>query len=56
MVGIAMQAFTVCEKDGTPGLTWNEIEACEVSFIGHLIALFSYVQNSGKKICLKTYF
>ena len=22
------QAFTVCEGDGQPGLTWNEVEHC----------------------------
>ena len=27
---IAMEAFGVCDLDGTEGLTWQEIEACEV--------------------------
>ena len=25
-----MEAFGVCDLDGTEGLTWQEIEACEV--------------------------
>ena len=30
---IAMEAFGVCDLDGTEGLTWQEIEACEVIHI-----------------------
>ena len=28
---LEQQAFIFCEKDGEPGLTWNEVEECEVS-------------------------
>jgi hypothetical protein len=28
---IAMEAFGVCDLDETEGLTWQEIEACEVN-------------------------
>ena len=28
-----MEAFGVCDLDGTEGLTWQEIEACEVIHI-----------------------
>ena len=26
-------AFSICETDSNPGLSWAEIEECEVSFI-----------------------
>lgn len=31
-MGLALQAFTVCEKDGVSGLTWAEVDSCNVSF------------------------
>ena len=27
---LAKQAFKTCEIDGEDGLTWNEVDACEV--------------------------
>ena len=27
---LAKQAFQTCETDGEEGLTWNEVDACEV--------------------------
>ena len=31
MVDIAKAGFAICNADGQPGLTWDEVEACEVS-------------------------
>ena len=31
-------SFTVCNKDGTDGLTWDEIKACKV--------IFTFIKNS----------
>ena len=25
------ESFNLCEEDGEPGLTWDEVEQCEVS-------------------------
>ena len=32
---LELQSFTVCNKDGEPGLTWDEVEMCVDSY-GHL--------------------
>ena len=31
---IELQAFQVCNTDGEEGLTWLEVEACEVLYCG----------------------
>merc|ERR1711881_106574 len=33
---LAKQAFSTCDTDGTEGLTWDEIDACEDRFCGLL--------------------
>ena len=33
MVDIAKTGFYVCNTDGQDGLTWLEVEACEVKFL-----------------------
>jgi len=32
MVNVEKKTFVVCESDGSLGLTWSEVEECEVSF------------------------
>lgn len=31
MIAIDLQAFSACEKDGMAGLTWDEVDTCNVS-------------------------
>ena len=38
-------AFWGCESDDTNGLTWKEIEACEVKFAEELTALNQHVPS-----------
>ena len=38
-------AFWGCESDDTNGLTWKEIEACEVNFAEELAALNQQVPS-----------
>merc|ERR1712106_731353 len=36
---IEVQSFVVCNTDGTPGLSWAEVELCEDNFGAMLTAL-----------------
>ena len=34
-IDIEIAAFKLCDKDGDTGLTWSEVENCEVIFENH---------------------
>ena len=41
-------AFDVCESDGAEGLTWDEVEECEVRFLKTLLGIFYHYILPGK--------
>ena len=42
-IDIEIAAFKLCDKDGDTGLTWSEVENCEV--------VFENIENHSKYIC-----
>ena len=39
-------AFKHCESDGNDGLTWSEVEICEVTYYSSLYKITTFIVNS----------